>query len=123
MDDVHDLDKTTEAALLTSLKTIAKQVLQILPGNTDSIQEMVDAIEDISLLSHLAAANDEIAIEQRQKILETVAIRERVTQLIDMLHKFKENLLVQQDINQKLSSKIGQIQRDHILREQLKTIK
>lgn len=123
LNDILDVDPATESVLLKSLKTIAKQVLQILPGNTISIQEMVDSVEDVSLLSHLAAANTEITIAERQKILETTSLRDRVTQLIDILHKFKENLLVQQDINQKLSSKIGQVQRDHILREQLKTIK
>ena len=123
LEDIYDFDQATEALLLNSLKTIAKQVLQILPGNTMSIQEMVDNVEDVSLLSHLAAANVEIAVSEKQKILETTILRDRVTQLIDILHKFKENLIVQQDINQKLSSKIGQVQRDHILREQLKTIK
>lgn len=123
LDDIHDVDRTTEDALLTSLKTISKQVLQILPGNTDPIQEMVDAVEDISLLSHMAVANSDISLIEKQKLLETPNIRDRVIHLLSLLHAYKENLIVQQDINQKLSSKIGQSQRDHILREQLKTIK
>jgi ATP-dependent Lon protease len=123
LDDVTDLDKTTELALLASLKTISREVLQILPGNTESIQEMVEAIEDISLLSHMAAANAEFVLTEKQKILETLAIRERIMILLSLLHKYKENLLIQQDINKKLNSKLGQNQRDHILREQLKTIK
>jgi ATP-dependent Lon protease len=123
LDDVIDVDKTTELALLASLKKISREVLQILPGNTESIQEMVEAIEDISLLSHMAAANAEIVLTEKQKILETVTIRERVMMLLSLLHKFKENLTIQQDINKKLHSKLGQNQRDHILREQLKTIK
>ncbi len=123
IDDIHDVDKSTEDALLTSLKTISKQVLQILPGNTEPIQEMVDAVEDISLLSYMAAANSEIMLSEKQKLLETVIIRERAIHLLSLLHTFKENLLVQQDINQKLNSKLGQTQRESILREQLKTIK
>lgn len=123
VDDVYNMDKPTEQALLASLKTISKDVLQILPGNTEPIQEMVEAIEDISLLSHMAAANAEIALHEKQKILEAVFVRERVMTLLGLLHKFKENLLIQKDINQKLNSKLGQTQRDHILREQLKTIK
>lgn len=123
IDDIHDVDKATEDALLASLKTISKQVLQILPGNTEPILEMVDAIGDISLLSYMAAANSEIALNEKQKLLETAVIRDRVIHLLSLLHTYKENLLVQQDINQKLSSKLGQTQRDHILREQLRTIK
>ncbi len=123
LEDVHDVDKTTEQALLVSLKKISKEVLQQLPGNTEPIQEMVDAIDDISLLSHMAAANAEFSLDDKQKILETLQIRERVMTLLSLLHTFKENLIVQQDIRQKMNSKFGQSQRDQILREQLKTIK
>lgn len=123
LDDIYDVDKTTEDALLNSLKTISRQILEIIPGNTEAVQEMVAAIEDISLLSHMAAANTEIPLEQKQQLLETVNIKDRVMTLLAILHKFKENLIIRQDINQKLNSKLGQSQRDLILREQLKTIK
>lgn len=121
--DVHDADKITEQALMTSLKTISKDVLRLLPGNTESVEEMVDAIDDISLLTHMAAANSEIELNEKQKILELTHIRERVMFLLSLLQKYKESLIVQQDIRQKLNSKLGQNQRDHILREQLRTIK
>ncbi len=123
LDDVIDVDKTTEHALLSSLKQISTDVLRILPGNTESVQEMIDAIEDISLLTHMAAANAEFTLSEKQQILETTHIRARVMNVLGLLYKFKENLIVQQDIRQKLSNKIGQSNRDQILREQLKTIK
>ncbi|MBC7742419.1 MAG: endopeptidase La [Bdellovibrionaceae bacterium] len=123
LDDVIDADKTTQSALLASLKQVSKEVLQLIPGNTEPVQEVVDAIEDLSLLSHMAAANSEITLSQKQKLLETTQLRARVMNLLSLLHDFKENLRVQQDIRQKLTSKIGQNQRDHILREQMKTIK
>ncbi len=123
LDDIIDVDKTTEQALLSSLKQISTDVLKILPGNTESVQELVHAIEDISLLTHMAAANAELALSDKQKILETPQIRERVMNILSLLYKYKEGLLVQQDIRQKMSSKIGQTHRDQILREQLKTIK
>ncbi len=123
LDDVVDVDKATEAALLSSLKQVSKQVLQLIPGNTDSVQDMVDAIEDLSLLSYMAAANSEITLQEKQTLLETVQTKDRVMNLLGLLHSFKESLRVQQDIRQKLNSKIGQNQRDHILREQMKTIK
>jgi ATP-dependent Lon protease len=123
IEDVHDVDRATEDALLASLKQISKEVLRLLPGNTEAVQEMVDAIDDISLLGNMAAANAELSLADKQKILETIHIRERVMSLLTMLHGFKENLIVQQDIRQKLTSKLGQTQREQILREQMKTIK
>ncbi len=123
LDDVIDADKTTQAALLASLKQVSRDVLKLIPGNTDPVQEVVDAIEDLSLLSHMAAANSEISLDEKQNILETTHLRARVMHLLTLLNDFKENLRVQQDIRQKLNSKIGQSQRDHILREQMRTIK
>lgn len=123
LDDINDLDKSTESALLASLKQVSKQVLELVPGNTESIEEIVDAIEDLTLLSYMAAANAEIALNEKQNLLELTNTKERVMHLLSLLHTFRETLRVQQDIRQKLNSKIGQNQRDHILREQMKTIK
>lgn len=123
LDDIYDVDKATEEALLNSLKTVSRQILEVIPGNTEAIQEMVEALDDIALLSHMAAANTEIPLEEKQKILETQHIKDRVMILLSILQKFKDNLIIRQDINQKINSKLGQSQRDMILREQLKTIK
>jgi len=71
----------------------------------------------------MAAANSEFPLHEKQTLLEMTHVRERVMHLLSLLHTFKESLKVQQDIRQKLNSKIGQNQRDHILREQMKTIK
>ena len=35
LDDVIDADKTTQSALLASLKQVSKEVLQLIPGNTE----------------------------------------------------------------------------------------
>lgn len=123
LDDIVDIDKATEKALLESLKLVSKQVLELVPGNTDAVEEMVDAIEDLPLLSHMAAANADIPLAEKQTLLELTHTKDRVMHLLSLLHTFKETLRVQQDIRQKLNSKIGQNQRDHILREQMKTIK
>jgi ATP-dependent Lon protease len=123
MDDVIDIDKPTQAALLNSLRQISREVLQLIPANTDQVQELIAGIEDLALLSHLAAANAEIALAEKQKILELVNLKMRAMHLLTLLQSYKDSLHIQQDIRQKLNSKIGQNQREHILREQMKTIK
>ncbi len=123
LDDVIDVDKSTEIALLASLKYVAKEVLHLIPGNTDSVQEMVEVVDDLSLLSHMAAANADISMAEKQKLLEITSVKARVMQLLGVLHELKEKMKIHLDIRNKLNSKIGQSQRDHILREQMKTIK
>jgi ATP-dependent Lon protease len=123
IDDVIDIDQATQSALLNSLRQISREVLQLIPANTDQVQELIAGIEDLSLLSHLAAANAEIPLFEKQKILEFVNLKTRVMHLLNLLQNYKDSLHIQQDIRQKLNSKIGQNQREHILREQMKTIK
>lgn len=123
LDDVVNIDEATQAALLSSLREVSNSVLRLLPGNTDQIQELIAGIEDVSLLSHLAAANSEIALADKQKLLEMTNLKDRVMYLLNLLQQYKGTLEVQQDIRSKLHSKLGQTQREHILREQMKTIK
>ncbi len=123
IDDVIDIDQATQSALLNSLRQISREVLQLIPANTDQVQELIAGIEDLALLSHLAAANAEIALAEKQKILELTNLKTRVMHLLNLLQNYKDSLHIQQDIRQKLNSKLGENQREHILREQMKTIK
>lgn len=123
LDDINDCDKATSLGLLASLKSLSIEVLRLLPGETSHVQELIEAIDDLPLLVHMAAANADFSLSEKQKILEALSIKERVMILLTTLSSIKETLLVQKDIRQKLQNKIGQSQRDHILREQLKTIK
>lgn len=122
-DDVIDIDKPTEAAFLTSLKTMAIEILNLIPGNTQNVVELVNGMDDLTLLGHLSATNVDFPINDKQKILEEVNLKNRTLMLLNLLQDLKQNLIIQNDIRSKLNTKIGQTQREHILREQLKTIK
>lgn len=122
-DDVIDMDKATESAFLSSLKTMGTDILKVMPGNTDNMVELIKGIEDLSLLGHMAAANIELSLSEKQKLLEDFNLRTRTLSLLTLLQEFKQTMIVQNDIRSKLSNKLGQNQREHILREQLKTIK
>lgn len=122
-DDIVDLDKATEAAFLDSLKTMGISILNLLPGNTENVVELIKGVDDLGLLGHLAAANVELPLTEKQKILEDFNLRTRTLTLLTLLQEYKQTMIVQNDIRSKLNSKLGQTQREHILREQLKTIK
>lgn len=123
LDDVIDMDKNTEQAFLSSLKILDTEILQLIPGNTQNLVELINGIDDLSLLGHLSAANVDFSIAEKQALLEEFNLKNRTLLLLNMLQEFKQSLIVQNDIRSKLSTKLGQTQREHILREQLKTIK
>lgn len=123
LEDVADADESTKKAFLQSVQSLALEVLKLVPADTREMQEMVKGIEDLGFLVHTAAANAEFPMKDKQKILETVSLRERVMLLLNLMQEMKENLQVQSDIRSKLSSKFGQNHREQILREQMKAIK
>ena len=121
--DVPDADKSTADALLQSLKKLATEVLERLPSDTRSLIELVAGIDDVSFLANLCAGNLDLEPDEKQALLETVSVRDRVLRLLDLMQKRKDSLDVQGEIREKLSHKLGKLQREAILREQLKTIR
>ena len=118
-----DIDPQTQKAFLESLKTLSKEVLKLIPGNTQNLIELVDGIDDLSFLSHTIAANADFSLDEKQKLLEMDSVREKTMKLLNLLQELKESLKIQADIRNKLNSQMAENHRQYILREQLKAIK
>ncbi len=118
-----DIDSQTQKAFLESLKTLSKDVLKLIPGNTQNLSELIDGIDDLAFLSHTIAANAEFSLDEKQKILEMDSVREKTMKLLNLLQELKESLKIQADIRNKLNSQMAENHRQYILREQLKAIK
>jgi ATP-dependent Lon protease len=123
LEDIVDIDDATKAALLDSLKTQSRQILRYIPTNTEQLDEMIEGVDDLGFLSHLCSAHIDVSMREKQELLEIVNLKDRVMALLVHMQNFKENLQVQAEIRSKVSTKLGQTQREHILREQLKTIR
>jgi ATP-dependent Lon protease len=121
--DLLDMNEATQKAMLESVKTLAKDILRLVPGNTDQLAELVTSVDDLSYLTFLCAANLEIDLKEKQNILEMRNLRERALRLLQIMQEFKDGLSVQAEIRNKLNQRLGQAQRQSILREQLKAIR
>lgn len=123
LEDDKDLNGSTAKVLLESLKTLSVDILRLVPANTDQLEELVRGVEDLSYLTYLCTANLDISMTEKQKLLEMSSVRERTLHLLNLMKEFKEGLEVQNEVRMKLSQKLGQTQRQLILREQLKAIR
>jgi len=121
--DVLDADTTTHATMLQVLKDMSLKILSLLPGDTRQLAEIVRAVDDLSFLAYLCAANIDIGSQKRQELLEMPGLKDRVLVLLDLMEKYKNTLEVQNEIREKLGHKLGKYQRETILREQLKAIR
>ena len=61
-------------------------------------------------------------LEERQKLLETLSVRERLTCLLPMLNREHEVLTLSSKIQTEVASSIAKTQRDFFLREQMRAI-
>ncbi len=123
VDDIQDCQDSTEQVLLKSLRDLAAETVKMLPGELKGALELLDKIDDLPTLIYLCAEHIEGPITEKQKILETLGVKERTLLTLDLLFKTKETLKIQFDLKNRLNEKIGRQQRDAILREQLSAIK
>jgi ATP-dependent Lon protease len=70
----------------------------------------------------LIAANLNLSLEDRQKLLETISVRERLQKLLPMLNREQEVLTLSSKIQNDVASSIAKTQRDFFLREQIRAI-
>ena len=70
----------------------------------------------------LIAANLNLSLEDRQKLLETISVRERLQKLLPLLNREQEVLTLSTKIQSDVNSSFAKSQRDFFLREQLRVI-
>jgi ATP-dependent Lon protease len=115
-------DKEIEARAM-SLRQRAIEILQLLPQ--DVPQEMINGLQSIespSRLADLVAALADISVEEKQSLLETFDLRTRLDRLLDILSRRAEVLRLSREIDERTKQSIGEKGREHMLREQLRTI-
>lgn len=118
----RDADEATLRALLESVKTLAKQILEFLPSGADQMVTLVDGIADLDFMVNVVASNIDISTEQKQELLEQTNIKTRALRLLDLMQHVRDELQVRTEIRDKMTTKLGKNQREAILREQMRAI-
>lgn len=123
LEDAGSMDKKTEEALLNSLRQLSDDLLDLLPGNTRQIREMIAELEDLQTLVNMCAAYADMGLAEKQEILEISNLKDRALRLLDRLQDLKERLKIQRGIHEKLQESFQQNQKENILREQMRVIR
>jgi ATP-dependent Lon protease len=109
-------------ALVRSVLELLKKIVQLAPYLPEDLQVSALNTDDPSKLADLIASNLNISVAQKQEILETIEIKERLHKLIHFIGKEVEVLEMSKKIQSQAASEMGKSQREYILREQLKAI-
>lgn len=122
MSDAAHEDKIVEDALLRQLRETFEQYFSYNNKiNSESMMSIM-AIDDVAKITDVIVSNINLKYTDKQTILESEGIFDRVTKLIAILKNEIEVIRLEQSISEKVKSQIDQNQREYYLREQLKAI-
>jgi ATP-dependent Lon protease len=86
------------------------------------VDQVLDAVDDPGAFADLVAGYLDVPPQERQSLLETLWVEERLRRVLVHAQRQIELLDVQEDIKSKVQEEIGERQREMFLREQLKAI-
>jgi ATP-dependent Lon protease len=123
LSDLQGENNLRTQALFANLKTMALDFIALLPVAQEPLKKLLNKLDDPAQLTNLCAAYLNIPTLQKQALLEEAHLDTRLEKLIEILSKEKEVLSLQQEIQEKMSERIGKTQREHLLREQMRAIR
>jgi ATP-dependent Lon protease len=110
-------------ALVMNLKNLFQRAVELAPYLTAELGTMVGNIKSPPILADLIASNLNVPTPEKQMILETLDVRERLSKVHLLLNKEVQVLELGNKIQSQVKEDMDRTQREYYLREQLKAIK
>jgi ATP-dependent Lon protease len=121
--DEEELQDTEVQARFALLKDQARKTLELLPEVPEGLSSIIDQSTSAAALTNMVAALMELPPAEKQKLLEIVPLRERMSRVLEAMTHQTEVLRLYRDIGQQTRQGLEQSQREHYLREQMRTIR
>ncbi|MCB9669366.1 MAG: endopeptidase La [Alphaproteobacteria bacterium] len=109
-------------ALMGTLRELAQKIIDLSPQIPAEASFLVRSIDEPGVLSDIVASNLNIAAEEKQELLETLPVVERMEKVIALLNKEIQVLELSNKIQTEVKGEMDKAQREYFLREQLKAI-
>jgi ATP-dependent Lon protease len=121
IDDTQVLDAEIEGRV-RALKQSAMETLQLLPHAPPEMAAGLMGIDGPAQLADVICSLMDSSPEEKQALLETFDLKARMDRLLEILARRIEVLKVSRDVTQRTQESIGDLNRKHLLREQIRTI-
>ncbi|MEI9475238.1 MAG: endopeptidase La [Deltaproteobacteria bacterium] len=110
-------------ALMMNLRNLFQRAVELAPYLTSELGTMVNNIKAPHILADIIASNLNLSTSDKQGILETFDVRERLSKVHLFLNKEVQVLELGNKIQCQVKEDMDRTQREYYLREQLKAIK
>src|SRR5256886_14476768 len=115
-------DSVELTAMLRNAQSQFHEIIRLSPALSEQIKIAALNTEDPGHFTDLIAVNLNLELTERQKLLETSSVKERLTRLLPMLNREHEVLTLSSKIQTEVATSISKTQRDFFLREQMRAI-
>jgi ATP-dependent Lon protease len=104
------------------LKERAREAMQLLPNVPAELAAAIETLESPSALADFIAGIMDAKLAEKQDVLETIDVNERLDKVLALLGKRIQILRLSKEIGEQTQQSLSSQQREHILREQLRQI-
>ncbi len=124
MEDLQPLNSEDPAfiALYRELRARGSEVARRRGVPAEMLEQFLSGITEPGAFADLVAFYTDIDTEAKQKLLETLAIEERLRSLLLIVQRQLAMIEAQEEIQQQVQEELGERQREMLLREQMKAI-
>jgi ATP-dependent Lon protease len=105
-----------------TLKDRAAEILQMLPQVPEEVVTALQGVDGPGPLADFIAGMMDISIAQKQTLLETFDLKARLDKLLELMSHRIEVLKVSKEVEERTRESIGDANRKHLLREQMRSI-
>ena len=106
-------------ARLDALKQRALEALALLPQVPADLARTVQSVESAGQLADLIVSFMDVKASEKQDVLETFTLKERLDKVLKLLAHRVEVLKITRDISKQTQEALGERQREAVLREQI----
>jgi len=122
MIDEQEIKGVEVNAQLMNLREQAQRIIELSPHIPSEASFLVKSIDNPAILSDIVASNLSVSVEEKQELLETLDVRERMDKVIALLTKEIQVLELSNKIQSEVKGEMDKAQREYFLREQMKAI-
>jgi ATP-dependent Lon protease len=119
---VSEIIDTEVQARTRLLRERAHEAMQLLPNLPAEMTQAVDSLDSPSALADFVAGVIDASPAEKQQLLETIDVKQRLDKVLSLLIQRIEVLKLSKEIGEQTQQSLSSQQREHILREQLRQI-
>ncbi len=111
-----------DQALMRTMLDHFEQYIKLSKKISAETYSSVSDIEEPGRMADIIASHLPLKLKDKQEILETIDVKERMKRVIEIIHNEKEVLNLEKKIGQRVKRSMERTQKEYYLREQMKAI-